>query len=92
MKEQVLEMKKELDELRNENFALEILKDYKKQNKRLFIIWIITFVALLGLACYTIYLLNDIGTTEEEIIEIQEVETINESTIKIGDEIWEKSN
>ena len=67
MKEDVLELKKELNEIKEESFALELLKDQRKQNKRLFIIWIITFVALIGLTCYTIYLLNDIGVVEETI-------------------------
>lgn len=75
--------------MENENFALNILSDYKKQNKRLFIIWIITFLALIGVTCYMIYLLNDIGTVEETI-DIDEVEQIDNSTIKIGDDLWEK--
>lgn len=56
--------------------AWELLQDTKKANKRLFIIWIITFVALIGVTCYTIYLLNDIGTIEETT---QEVSQQNES-------------
>ena len=63
--EEVLEMKREVKDIEEENFALEILHDYKQQNKRLFIIWIVTFIALIGVTCYTIYLLNDIGTVEE---------------------------
>lgn len=51
-----------------ESFAMELFHDMKKQNKRIFAIWIVTFVALVCLCCYTIYLLNDIGTetTSEE--------------------------
>lgn len=50
-----------------ESFASEILRDYKKTNKRMFAIWIITFIAFAGLLCYTIYLLNDIGTIETTV-------------------------
>lgn len=51
--------------MKEENsFARELLKDLKAQNKRLFIIWIITFIALIGMVGYTVYLLNDIGTEE----------------------------
>lgn len=39
----------------------------KVQNKRLFIIWIITFMAFIGLLGYTIWLSNDIGVIEETI-------------------------
>ena len=45
--------------------ATEMLHILKVQNKRLFIIWLITFIAFIGLLGYTIYLLNDIGTTTE---------------------------
>lgn len=38
LREDVVDMKKEVNELKEESFALEILKDYKNQNKRLFII------------------------------------------------------
>lgn len=43
----------------------------------MFIIWIITFLTLIGVTCYTIYLLNDIGTIEETTT--QQVEQENES-------------
>ena len=84
MKDEVLELKKELEEVREESFAMELLKDFKKQNKRMFIVWIITFLTLIGVTCYTIYLLNDIEYTEE-IIDIQDVENIDDSNIQIGD-------
>lgn len=56
--------------------AKELLHILKVQNKRLFIIWIITFIAFISLLGYTIWLLNDIGTatiTETS----QEVEDTN---------------
>lgn len=93
MKEDILEMKRELEDMKEESFARELLKDYKKQNKRWFIVWIITFITLIGVTCYTIYLLNDIGYIDEDndTIDIQDVQQIDNSTIKIGDDIWEKS-
>ena len=74
MKDEVLELKKELKEVREESFAMELLKDFKKQNKRMFIVWIITFLTLIGVTCYTIYLLNDIGVIEETTTITQENE------------------
>lgn len=62
-----MELKEEIRELREETFAMEILADYKKQNKRLFVMWIITFLTLIALSCYTLYLVNDIGTIETTV-------------------------
>ena len=93
LKEEVLEMKKEVQEIQEHSFAMELLKDQKKQNRRQFIIILVIlgmFTALLG---YTIYLLNDFGvSTETDTIDIDNVETIDNSHIKIGDDVWEKSN
>ena len=75
MKEEITEIKKELSDIKSESLARELLQDARKQNKRMFIIWIITFVAFLGLLGYTIYLLNDmqkITTTQE----IEDIDTI----------------
>lgn len=44
--------------------ATEMLHILKVQNKRLFIIWLVTFIAFISLLGYTIWLLNDIGTVE----------------------------
>lgn len=72
IREDVLEMKKEVEELKQETFAMELLKDQRKQNKRLFIMWIITFLILICVTCYTIWLLNDIGVIEETTEVIQD--------------------
>lgn len=66
--------------------ATEMLHILKVQNKRLFIVWLVTFIAFIGLLGYTIYLLNDIGTIEETTSqEIQDVDTIENSNITNGD-------
>ena len=65
IREEVLEMKKEVEEIQEESFATQILQDYKKQNKRQFIVILVIlgmFACLLG---YTIYLLNDFGVSTE---------------------------
>ena len=64
--------------------ATEMLHILKAQNKRLFIIWLVTFIAFIGLLGYTIWLLNDIGTIEETTTknqEISEVDNIDNSSI-----------
>lgn len=66
--------------------ASEMLHILKTQNKRLFIIWLVTFIAFIGLLGYTIWLLNDIGTIEETSTQdIQDVNTIENSNITNGD-------
>ena len=93
IREDVLEMEKEIKEIQEQSFAMELLKDQKKQNKRMLVIILVIlgmFTCLLG---YTIYLLNDFGvSTETDTIDIDNVEAIDNSHIKIGDDVWEKSN
>ena len=72
--------------MKNESFALELIQDYKKQNKRQFVV-ILTILGLWFITiCYLVYLLNDIETTVDTI-DIQDVESIDNSHIKIGDDI-----
>ena len=62
--------------------ATEMLHILKVQNKRLFIIWLVTFIAFMGLLGYTIWLLNDIEVVENtDTIDIQDVEVIDNSHI-----------
>ena len=68
--------------------ATEMLHILKVQNKRLFIIWLVTFIAFIGLLGYTLWLQNDIGTIEETTTknqEISEVDNIDNSNIVNGD-------
>ena len=79
-----MEMKKELKELKQESFAMELLKDQRKQNKRLFIIilvilsfWLITIGAF-------VYYINTTGY--EETVEIADVVNENgDANACIGD-------
>lgn len=52
--------------------ASEMLHILKVQNKRLFIIWLVTFIAFIGLLGYTIWLLNDIGVVETTTQEVSQ--------------------
>lgn len=74
------------------SYALEIMRDYKQEAKRWFTALIVVLCMWFATIGYLVYVLNDIGTIEEDTIEIQDVETIDNSHIKIGDDIWEKSN
>ena len=67
IKEELQEVKNKINEVRDESLAMQLLEDFKRQNKRQFIVILVIlglFTCLLG---YTIYLLNDINT-EETII------------------------
>ena len=85
MKEEVEEIKKELSEVKEKSLAMELLEDERKSVKRLFIIWIITFIAFLCLLGYTIYLLNDIQTIETTTQEITDFENISGGIVNRGD-------
>lgn len=80
-----------MNQIHQNSGALEILKDFKGDNKRMFAILIIVLFMWFLTIGYLVYTLNDIGTYDDDIIEIEGVETIDNSHIKIGDDIWEKS-
>lgn len=67
------------EKIESNSYALEILKDYKLENKRLYSIikrmgYIIALliIVLSFVVGYLIYTLNDIGTTEETITQENE--------------------
>lgn len=58
LKEEVLEMKKEVKEIQEESFATQILQDYKKVNERMFkiiviliICWLLTIAGIIFYSC-----------------------------------------
>jgi len=73
---EVLDMKKELKNIEEgqQSFAMEFVHTLKVQNKRMFICWLVTFMAFIGLLGYTIWLLNDISVEETTEV-IQDTET-----------------
>ena len=87
LKENIQEIEGKVEQV---SFAYELLSDYKKQNKRQFVVILVILGMWFATIGYLVYLLNDIGYTEETI-DIQDVETIDNSHIKIGDDVWEKS-
>ena len=78
-------------QIQQNSYALDILKDYKAGSKRMFTALLIVLFMWFATICYLVYVLTDIGTVEESSIEIDDVETIDNSHIKIGDDVWEKS-
>lgn len=87
LKEEVLELEKEVKEIQEESLAMELLKDQKKQNKRQFIVILVILGMWFATIGYLVYILNDIGTTTEETTtqEITDFDTINGNIVNKGD-------
>lgn len=71
--------------MEEKGLALELLSDYKKANKRQFVIIIVILVMWFLTIGYLVYTLNDIGTIETSTQEIQDVESFDNSNIANGD-------
>lgn len=65
IKEDMEKVQQKIETIENQSFAFELLKDQRKQNKRLFIIIITILVMWFATIGYLVYILNDIGTIEE---------------------------
>lgn len=87
LKEEVLELEKEVKEIQEESLAMELLKDQKKQNKRQFIVILVILGMWFATIGYLVYILNDIGTITEETTtqEITDFDTINGNIVNKGD-------
>lgn len=88
MREDVEVLKKEIEEIKEESTAMEIVRDYKVQNKRLFIIILVILGMWFTTIGYLVYILNDIGTIEETTTYEQEVSDID----NIGGSVINKGN
>lgn len=75
--------------IKENSYALEILRDYKEANKRQFIIIISILVMWALTICYLVYILNDIGveetTTTTKTQEVRDINTMDNSNIVNGD-------
>ena len=71
--------------MKNDKWASEILRDYKRNNKRMFIIILVVLAMWFATIGYLVYVLNDIGTIETSTQEIEDVETIENTDIVNGD-------
>lgn len=76
LKSDIEEAKKEVENIKEQSLAMEILQDYKKTNKRQFIVILVILGMWFATIGYLVYTLNDIGTIEETT---QEVTQENES-------------
>ena len=81
LKEEVEEIKEDVNKV---SFAYELLKDYKKQNKRLFILLIVTLTMWFATIGAFLYYINT--TSYEENTEYAEVDNENgDANACVGD-------
>lgn len=75
-------MKKQEDS----SLVSDLLKDLKSANIRYFIIILVILTMWFATGCYLVYVLNDTEVvTTTETIDIEDVETVDDSNIQIGD-------
>ena len=90
------DLKKQLDEnskkiisnmnqIHQNSGALEILKDFKGDNKRLFTILMVVLFMWFSTIIYLVYVLNDTATIDTSTQQIDGVESIENSDIVNGD-------
>lgn len=65
LKEDIAKVEKKINTIEHESFAMEMLKDQRKQNKRMFVILLVVLFMWFATIGYLVYILNDIGTVEE---------------------------
>ena len=73
-----------MNKIHQNSGALDILKDFKGDNKRLFVILMIILVMWFSTIVYLVYVLRDTGTFEERLQEIDSA-SIEYSDIINGD-------
>ena len=77
-------MKKEVQEIQEQSFAMELLTDQKKQNKRQFIIILVILGMWFATIGYLLYVLNDIGT-ETTTQEVTDIDSVGGNIVNKGD-------
>lgn len=81
LREEILDMKKEVEEVKEKSLAMELLQDARKTNKRMFVIIIVILVMWFASIGLFIYYINTTGY--EEITETADTE--GEGNACVGD-------
>ena len=82
-KDEIEDIKHQVEEIQEESLAYSLLKDYKKQNKRQFIIILVILGMWFATIGYLVYVLNDIGV-ETTTTETYDMNTENGNNNFIG--------
>lgn len=83
-KKEINNIKHEVHELQEQSLAFELLKDFKTQNKRQFIIILVILGMWFATIGYLVYILNDIGTETTTTTETYDMDTENGNNNYIG--------
>lgn len=86
IKDDLKEAKEEIQELKEQSLAMELIKDYKKQNKRQFIVILVILSMWFITIGYLVYILNNISSVETTTQEVSDIETIGGSVVNNGDD------
>lgn len=78
--------------MEEKGLALELLADYKKANKRQFIIILVLIVMWFLTIGYLVYTLNDIGTVETTTQEVSDFDSINGDVVNGDNQANKNSN
>lgn len=84
LREDVEKVQNKVEEIENQSLAMEILKEQRKSNKRLFIALVVVLCMWFATIGYLVYVLNDVGTIET-IQEVEDVDTIGGNVVNNGD-------
>lgn len=82
-KEEIEDIKHQVEEIQEESLAYSLLRDYKRQTKRQFIIILVILVMWFATIGYLVYILNDIGV-ETTTTETYDMNTENGNNNFIG--------
>lgn len=69
IKEDIEKVQKKVNAIEEQSFAMELLQDAKKTNKRLYIILIVVLCMWSATIGYLVYVLNDTGTIKTTRVE-----------------------
>lgn len=87
MREEIEGVKAELDELKHESFAFELLKDQRKQNKRLFIILITVLTMWFATIGAFVYYISNYSYEETIETYTTDFDTEGNGIIDIGGDV-----
>lgn len=82
-KEEIEDIKHQVEEIQEESLAYSLLRDYKRQTKRQFIIILVILGMWFATIGYLVYVLNDIGV-ETTTTETYDMNTENGNNNFIG--------
>ena len=85
IRDDLKETKEEIQELKEQSLAMELLHQSKKTNQRQFIVILVILSMWFITIGYLVYILNNISSVETTTQEVSDIETIGGSVVNNGD-------